>query len=424
MVKKNYIELWTGNLLILLIFFSATLTTQFMAVKLVLLLSILSLMTISIIYGCYHGFEKRYELWMFFYFLSCCIPLIHGVIRGNPGIKYYITLSFLWPLLFPIIFSNFKEIHLEKFNKMIKWAYIVLLITGFIAFFQYNFGLFSSINLELLGFDESERPLFLFKTISGPVDTSMFAIFTYYFSYLILEDSRISVRNLFLILCGILYLVLTSRRIFIGCIFIMPLLVLILSRLAYSNNKHLKKNLLMVFMPIGVIAFLGMGYVFMDSESMMLFFSSSISEEGDFGVGGNVRVDQYEALLNEWDENFWFGAGTGIDAKGISRSDIPGNYELTYIAMLFSQGLIGATFSYIVLLLPIIWSLRLIRKCKDEYLKRMLISSCIMYTIFLIAVATNPYLGAFDYMWILFVFPTLQSIATKKFQLNKREYNG
>lgn len=199
----------------------------------------------------------------------------------------------------------------------------------------------------------------------------------------------------------------------LGFVYI-PVVTLVLLHLL--RIKLSKKYLLSVvktyLIPIFVII-MGIGYIFIDSEDASTFFLSAVSSDGDFGQGENERLNQYFALLKGWQENLFFGAGTGIDA-GVTRSDLPGTYELSYMAILFERGTIGGLLYFSIMTYPIIQAIRLGKYSKELQTKRLLISYSTCYISLLIANATNPYIAAFDFIWTVFLFIVILNLIDKK----------
>lgn len=133
---------------------------------------------------------------------------------------------------------------------------------------------------------------------------------------------------------------------------------------------------------------------FMESSAMTDFFNKT-SETSDA-----PRVSQANALIQGWYEHPLLGAGTGIDAS-VSRSAIPGNYELTYLAKLFETGILGMTVYLGLWGIVFLWIFQMFKShiINPTYT----ISLFNAMIIFMISNATNPYLNAFDYLWYMYV---------------------
>ena len=360
------------------------------------------------------AYEKKYKVWFLLFFCSGLVTLLYGAIKGNPGVHYYYLIYLVWPIVFPFIFTQLDCGSLFKIVRLFEVSYVVLLITGFVAFLQMNFGMFAFINIELLGYELSElaRPMYLFISPSGPALVEFFILFSFLFSYYCLESDKLTVKKTILLLLGFVNIVISSRRVMmLGFVYI-PILLILLTKWANYYKKEYSQRIMLVYaLPI-VGLFFGIGYVFADIENVSLFFSSAFSSDGDLGMEENARLDQRIALIKGWYDNFLFGAGTGVDA-GVVRSDIPGIYELSYYAILFERGLIGGVLYFMLLLCRVIWAVRLVKKSTNRDSSAFLLSYAVCYISLLIANATNPYIVAFDFMWVIFLFIAILNIVEK-----------
>ena len=117
----------------------------------------------------------------------------------------------------------------------------------------------------------------------------------------------------------------------------------------------------------------------------------------------NVRLLQFNALMNGWLSAPIFGHGTGSYTPEVVRevADQPWAYELTYCALLFQKGLVGFVvfFGMIVWIIHKIW-LKIKRGIYSENVALPFVNGFIC---FLVANAADPYLAKFGYMWVLFI---------------------
>lgn len=366
----------------------------------------------------YNVYLKKYTQWFVFYFISGFVALFWGELRGNPGTHHYYYIYLVWSLVFPIIFTRLRYDSFKVLVKIFEFSYIVIFFTGIITFVKTNLGVLPFFPQKLFGYEleESARPMFLVVSVAGPALTQFFLLYCFLFSYYCLDNKKIGIKEWLLIVLGMFFIILSSRRIMIMGLLYIPIIVIISSiyvKLGYKQGRLVRQKLFSLYIVPIVVSIFGLGYIFLDSEDAILFFSSAFSSDGDLGMAENARLDQYTALMKGWYENFFMGAGTGVDAS-ISRSNIPGTYELSYFAILFERGLIGGIFYFLLLLLPIIWALHLVRICQNWGTKRLLLSFNTCYISLLIAYATNPYLAAFDFMWIIFIYVVVINIVDKK----------
>ena len=145
--------------------------------------------------------------------------------------------------------------------------------------------------------------------------------------------------------------------------------------------------------PVYGITFQGLGERFSEG------FDFSASNVSDSSTG---RVEQYFALTEGWREHPFLGAGIGATAHGSQRSDTqPWAYELYYLVVLFSTGLLGFS-AYVA---GVVWiyfqGIRMIRY--GGLWARFMLPLLSGMSGFLISAGTNPYLLKFDGIWVIFL---------------------
>jgi hypothetical protein len=112
------------------------------------------------------------------------------------------------------------------------------------------------------------------------------------------------------------------------------------------------------------------------------------------------RGNQYVSLMRDWfDGNYFFGAGNGSHAEYSRSYDMPWAYELTYIYLLFSTGIIGMLFYFGWFG----WGLLRIRGALMQRPDMAVYVAPMITGVFGLAIgaASNPYFGKFDYLWII-----------------------
>lgn len=104
-----------------------------------------------------------------------------------------------------------------------------------------------------------------------------------------------------------------------------------------------KKKISIVFILLFFIFILVQSFEVFDFTELMNFVESAIGDDNT-----DPRIDQLHSLIIGWEEAPLLGKGSGINAS-VVRSDLPGTYELSYVALLFERGIIGfAYFSFCI----------------------------------------------------------------------------
>ncbi|HLF99954.1 MAG TPA: hypothetical protein VI916_05750 [Acidimicrobiia bacterium] len=120
---------------------------------------------------------------------------------------------------------------------------------------------------------------------------------------------------------------------------------------------------------------------------------------GDAGLGRSL---QFEALWSGWSNSPLIGQGLGAVAPDVIRSsEQPWAYELSYVALLFTTGVVGVTaYAY-----GIAWIFRQAGTMIREHSEwsPTLLALLVGMTGMLVANFTNPYLAKFDLLWTIFL---------------------
>jgi hypothetical protein len=138
-----------------------------------------------------------------------------------------------------------------------------------------------------------------------------------------------------------------------------------------------------------------------DWGAIASMIGSGFDVEGDVGAG--ERYKQARELVAAWTAHPLLGWGWGHGAPGFLRSDDrPWEYELQYVLLLFSTGLVG----WVLYAAGVVWvywtGARVIRSGAPH--ARDMVPALTGLTGALLANATNPYLVSGGNMWMVF-FP-------------------
>jgi hypothetical protein len=114
-----------------------------------------------------------------------------------------------------------------------------------------------------------------------------------------------------------------------------------------------------------------------------------------------LRRDQFRALVSGWLDAPLLGSGHGVPASVIRSVETPWSYELSYVALLFHVGVLGAMAYAAGFVWIGVTAHRIARAGWTE--APGLVATLVGTTMFLAANATNPYLEKYDYIWVIFL---------------------
>lgn len=361
----------------------------------------LLLAMICLIYSYGNGFVYKSRIlgnWFILYLICNFVPFFMGFVMGNPGYSYYFASYFLWPILYFFLFLTINLRFYKTFHLYLKIGTYVVVSIGLIAFFLFNFVGYTGSFLLLLPSYIPNLTLPVVTITEGCVNSIIF-LYSYFIVYTLLNKER---NYLLLLLCFVFVLITTRRIIYVELILAVVLYFVFAKASHIEVGKKILWTLLILFLVFMVAAvYLIEQFEFFELSEVLDFIDNK-SEDSD-----GLRVDQYNDLIKGWSNHPILGSGTGINAsEASSRSEIPGAYELTYVAILFERGIVGFTLYMGLLLFMNIKSLKVLKRyaASRKYLLPMIVAVDMM----LVANATNAYTQAFDYLWMLFiVFPLL-----------------
>lgn len=365
--------------------------------------------------------RNKYSNWILLFVAMNALYLAYGMIRSNPGVHFYITIYFIWFLLFYILYSQITDSLLISLIRTLDFSFLFISITGLLVFCQSNNYCPTFINEKILGYEIGDRPMFEFRSIQGGAIVSFITLFPYILSKYILANSKFSIYKMLNLVLGILFIFATSRRAIILSLLYLPFLIFFLfkrSSIYRDRQKVVTKRLILIFsVPVILFTVFSIYLGLFDHDIFIDFIFSGFDSNG--GTGYDERHDQLVALLNGWLNNFFLGAGTGVNAA-VVRNEIPGAYELSYFAILFERGLIGSIIYFAQLFYLIKWNIQLSSKCRNEKAVIILVSFNVAFISFLIANASNPYLNSFDHLWVIFMNIIIQNSFFKYYTSDER----
>lgn len=328
---------------------------------------------------------------------------VYGLFKGNPGAIPVLSLWFAWPLVY-LFFSTL----LVQSNSFVAIAATLKLSLFAVVLYSYLY----------LGYAAGFVPDYLYLDLDQGQDigfhdgyieyrlhsiSSLVFLATFYFHH-VLEtyklSNRISAVQVALLLLTSTLIFLTGRKALLLVFLALPLSIFISNKLIHNKRKF-KLRFFAVSIPlIGFALFYdAILRIGLDFDKIFEMFLSGF----DFNSGEDSVTDRslmFNSLMDGWvSSSVLFGAGNGAVASFVSSQKMPWAYELTYVYLLFSTGLIGFAiyfgwYGYSV------WRLRVEMRKRPElapYVGPLLTGSIS----FCIAAATNPYLSKFDFLWIV-----------------------
>jgi hypothetical protein len=192
----------------------------------------------------------------------------------------------------------------------------------------------------------------------------------------------------------------SGRRMFWLVLMMTPFLVLFFLQL--SALRFGLSGMLGVMAKIGIVATLAGGglIVGFDLESAALakeFGAAFLGQE----ESSAARYEQAEALWRAFEASPLIGVGLGSAVDVIRSVEQPWAYELAYLSLLKSVGLLG----FLVYAVAIVWIVieGMVAARRDAEFAAMFVPLVTALASFLIMNATNPYLEKFDYLWVVFL---------------------
>ena len=406
-VPKNPLLIFPGYLLFFLMLVAPTIYQGFKAILLVMVLG-------GVLFGAIvrnGGVVRLHRTilrWALFYVTIGVIFILRGAMNDAPGALRVGTIYVLWPLLFTLLLGGIDAKTIFNLMRIIIAAtFVICLYSLSFIFNQMNIlpiALFPDMGLKqtvsfYAGYSRFNSPLFTTIIFSAPF------IFTGLIAWY--RKREIPVRWWLLLTVFVLcvVLILFSGRI------AMFLVVLLLPGMVYFFNHFVpdfqrrhKRKLLITICFVSLLSggmFMRSQYFDLDAGSMMDYILHRL-DRGASALEGDVRKEQLVVLLDEWAQNPLLGAGHGAVAGGYIRSETQTwGYEYTYVALLFWVGIIGLA-AYSSGVIWIYWmGICIIRE--GGMLSLYMLPIMVGLTSFLIANATNNYLGTFDFMWVLFL---------------------
>lgn len=407
---------WLGYILFFLMLF---LSASYQPIKFVLLLLVLLIVSGKIVL--HHGriaLHPIIPIWTLFMVIVGIFFTIRGWLNDAPGALHVWTVYIAWPCVFTFIIAGIgKDFFIIK-------ALFRILVFASLAISLYAF----SAILNKLGlipdflYIEFDQGQLIASNNIGKIYIGGFSIHSingfpflipFLFTALFLWTNKIPriVSRFWLwisLICSIIAGLLSGRTAIWVLIFLSPVMALFALLLLRPEYRKTVRKIIFKVIPLFIILVLVLGTFFIRSDVDFDPLFKRIEGKIDIlhGEGQEIRRLQFIALLEGWKQYPLLGSGFGSVAPGDPKlegknADNLWAYELIYVALLYRTGIIG----FSIYLSGVVWiywmSLKIVRS--RDHLALYVLPMIVGMTGFLIANATNPYLGLFDYMWVIFL---------------------
>lgn len=320
-----------------------------------------------------------YSSWIFLYFLY----FIYSIIRNNPGALSSVKVEVIYAILFLFMTPNINK--KEQIN-YISHALIFINITTIILTSVCL--IITILNIDILipfadyfGFMHGIHGGFL-ETSTYNVDALFFTIpFTFY--QYIVNDNRNKYYSFSFVL-SIYFLFISGRAAMQLLIVFSLLMCFLIKKWNILKKVSLKKIGICIFILFILLFILS---ILTGIDKMIIHTITHPT---------SIRMKQFYSLMDDFFRHPIFGNGLGFVSKMVRDPAMPWAYELTYVKLLASFGIVGF-FVYGIILFML--TINLIKKDKTKEIIPFIFSTIIM----LIANFSNPYLTRFDNMWIIFI---------------------
>ena len=394
----NYLYLLIG---VPWLFFMIVTSRRFTLFKTILLI-ILTLVCLleMLIYN--KSFCKKQFIFIVIFVTYFTISLMYGIFREYDWnlkndfslIQYYIITPILI-LILVNIFNNKKRIYFTL--NLLKYITLITLILDILKIMSLK-GLIPDIdifNLIYISSDVQGKELAL--RVSNEV-SFIFLLPIYIVLFFSKKNNKKEKKIYFLIiLLGILYSVLSGRKILEIVVFA-TLLFMVIKDMRYLNSKTIKN--ILAFISIIVILFLMLNYFSnsLDIENIINKIVKTIMNGLDSNsYGMTKRTNNFEALFLEWFKSPLWGNGlNSYSTVSLASGTTKWAYEIVYVALLSQTGIIGIMLFSFAIFYIVFNLLKYYRKSKrDIYLAFFM-----GFLSFIIAGATNP-LVYYLWPWLL-----------------------
>lgn len=333
-----------------------------------------------------------------------------GVYNSAPGAVRILTVYYLWPWVYLLL-----SIYLTSEEALESLFKVMVLALLFVVFYSFLYlGHAAGIVPGFLYFELDQGQSIGFY--SGYVEYNLYSISSllflvplaiyYFYMKIKIYDSKNIFAWVLLILLSLLLVFLTGRRAVLLIFMLVPFLMLF-SGLMFGGIENITPKMRKLYTSpssyLLVAIMFAVSFVLFDKagislEKIWLMLSDGFNFES--GKSTYERTLQFHSLINAWlNGSVLFGAGNGSATDVVRSVEFSWAYELTYVYLLFSTGIVGILF-YCA------WFAYGLLRLRNELQIRPDLKIYVLPMVtgvfgLAIGAASNPYFGKFDYLWII-----------------------
>ena len=347
--------------------------------------------------------NKGIVVWMAIYLINNAIPILVASIYKNPNAMVSLNVDIIEPIIFFVLILFVQKNELDGLFQSLKTITFAICLYNIMYFLSVNgFSILNSEWFPGMYVNNGGFSIGFNKYHSNNIAWLFFLLPIVISEYILNKEKR-NAFNTTIVVLGLINVLACLRSVFIIVIAITPFITIMFAKI--SGLGYDKKEVRLFMFAGGMLllsAIIASGSIrailFGMLSKVLLSFSTTTNAVDS---GGHIRAEQIMDLLNTWKDRPLLGWGASANAHNVVRSDISGAYEMQYFAMLMQKGVLG--FGVVIALYGWLYqkSFKLVRRNNSYSLSVLTI--LVGHMSILLANATNPYIGSFDRLFIVFI---------------------
>ena len=407
----------TRRLMLLELFLMIFAATYLMNIKKIILMLILILITVQHPLKKLMKFDKKMFIWVSLYIIIGGFSIFNGILSNNPESTTGFIVTIIEPIIFLFVFSNLDVNTFYYLKQSLLYITFVLCSYIIFCFFCLNDIIFISLKSSLPFFNRNigGTQFAMLSPIYGDSITWLYFLLPAYITRFIcgkndLTDAQWKMVKIDVSI-GVICTICSLKTALILVTASSFIIAILLNKYKTGNKIKIKSKVIKrVVLCIALLTFIIVSFYpkiegiispVLQKVKVSFGIITEINRYGIIDSGISTRTEQISALVEAWYQKPLLGWGSGVNAPGVIRSAMAGNYEMTFFARLMQSGLLLVIIREILIVWLYVQMLKIIKR-KNEF---SISASCILagLTGMLFANLTNPYLESFDRLIILFL---------------------